>query len=231
MTRYVAAAALSLVVALGCAETSASAQVVAEPAVRWVEIDVGGGLVSAARLGTVDASLRANDRTEQPYRLFAADHRFARTRAFHVRAARPLGRRWGIEGGFTVSHPTLRAAVSGDVEGAPALTINETVDQYFIDGGVVFALEELRLGRVLPFATAGAGYLRQLHEGQAVIEHGQLFQAGAGVKYPLVSRASGVVRTAGLRVDLRAYVMRGGVSVENRPRPHVAISGSVFVGL
>ena len=231
MTRQVTVAALFHVVILGCAATTASAQVVAEPAIRWVEIDVGGGFFGAARLGTADANLRANDRTEQPFRLFAADHRFARTGAFHVRAARPLGRRWGVEGGFTVSHPMLRAAVSADVEGAPALTISETVDQYFFDGGVVFALEELRLGRVLPFATAGAGYLRQLHEGQTVIEHGQLFQAGAGVRYPLVSRASGVVRTAGLRADLRAYVMRGGVSVEDRPRPHVAISGSVFVGL
>jgi hypothetical protein len=231
MRRHAATVATSVLVALACATTTASAQVPADSAIRWVEIDVGGGLVAGASLGTADANLRANDRTEQPSRLFTADHRFARSGAFHIRAARPFGRRWGIEGGLAVSHPVLSAAVSADVEGAPALTIMETVDQYFIDAGITISLEELRLGRLLPFATAGAGYLRQLHEGQTLVEHGQLFQAGAGVKFPFMRRASGLVRTAGLRADVRGYVMRGGVSVEDRPRPHMAISGSLFVGL
>jgi hypothetical protein len=231
MIRRAAVGAVSVLVALGCITANASAQTIAEPVIRWAEIEVGGGLLGGAALGAVDANLRANDRAEQPSRLFTADHRFARTGAFHMRAARPFGGRWGVEGGFTVSRPVLSAAVTADVEGAPPLTISETVDQYFIDAGIVIALEELRVGRVLPFATAGAGYLRQLHEGQTVIEHGQLFQAGAGFKYPLIRRASGLVRTAGLRADLRGYVMRGGVSVEDRPRPHVAISGSLFVGL
>jgi hypothetical protein len=215
-----AAASVFLVLA---AAASASAQV-------RVEIDAGGGFLGGASLGTADANLRANDRTDQPYRLFTTDHRLARSGAFHVRATRPFGR-WGLEGGLTISRPVLRAEASADREGASGLTITETMDQYFIEGAVVIALEKLRVGRALPFATAGAGYLRQLHEGRTVIEHGQLFQAGAGVKYPLVSRASGTVRSLGLRTDVRAYVMRGGVSMEDRPRPHVAISGGVFVGL
>ncbi len=231
MTRHAHVAAACVLAWLACAATTASAQVATVPSIRWVEIEVGGGLIGGARLGTVDANLRANARTEQAYRLFTADHRFERAPAFHLRAARPFGRRWGVQGGVAVSHPALRADVSADVEGAPALTISETVDQYFFDAAIVIAFEEFRLGRLVPFATAGAGYLRQLHEGQTVIEHGQLFMAGVGVKYPFVSRAAGFVRTAGLRGDVRGYVLRSGIAVDDRMRPHLAISGGVFIGL
>jgi hypothetical protein len=108
--------------------------------------------------------------------------------------------------------------------------VSERIDQYFIDAGALFMIEELRLGRMVPFAAAGAGYLRQLHEGQTVVDHGQVYHAGGGLKYWLLSRASGVVRTAGIRGDARAYFLRAGVAFEDRPRPHMAISGSVFVG-
>jgi hypothetical protein len=197
---------------------------------RWFEVAVGGGLIGGAGAGSSDANLRANDRTERPYLLFTTDSRFDRTREIHLRASRPLTGRWSIDGGVAISHPDLRADIGADIEGAPATAVTETIDQYFFDAGVIVALHEFRLGRLSPFVTAGAGYLRQLHEGQTVVEHGQLFQAGAGVRYPLLTRASGVVRTLGLRGDVRSYVMRGGVSVENRPRPHIAISGSAFVG-
>lgn len=229
MTRGIARTVVLLVV-LVFVGREASAQTGSTPSIRWVEIDLGGGFLSGAPLGTVDANLRANERTAQPYRMFTADHRFERSRQFHARARRLFGARWGVEGGVTIGHPVLRADVSADVEGAPGLAISETVDQYFFDAAVVMAFEEWSLGRLVPFATGGAGYLRQLHEGQTVIEHGQLFQAGAGVRYPFVSRAAGLVRTAGLRGDVRGYVLRGGVSVDARPRPHMAISGGVFVG-
>ena len=231
MRRGIASAVVCFALTLVCAGRDASAQTASTSSIRWVEIDLGGGLLGGAPLGTVDANLRANERTEQAYRLFTADHRFARTPEFYVRAARPFGRRWGVEGGVTISHPVLRADARADVEGAPPLTISETVGQYFFDAAVVIAFDEFRLGRLVPFATGGAGYLRQLHEGQTVIEHGQLFQAGVGVRYPFVSRASGLVRSAGLRGDVRGYVLRGGVSVDDRPRPHMAISGGVFIGL
>jgi hypothetical protein len=230
VSRYVARSAALLVLALLFAGRDVSAQTASTPSIRWIEIELGGGLLGGAPLGTADANLRANERTAQPYRLFTADHRFEKTGQFHLRASRLFGARWGVEGGLAIGHPVLRADVSADIEGAPALAISETVDQYFFDAALVVAFEEFRLGRLVPFATGGAGYLRQLHEGQTVIEHGHLFQAGAGVRYPFLSRASGLVRAAGLRGDVRGYVLRGGVSVNDRPRPHIAISGGVFVG-
>ena len=214
---------------LGCV-APASGQTASGAVLRWVEVDIGGGLIGGANAGSVDANLRANDRTERPYLLFSTDSRFERTPEVHVRASRPLAGRWSVEGGVTISHPVLRAETRADVEGGDSIAITETLDQYFFDAAIVAALTEIRIGRLTPFATAGAGYLRQLHEGQTVIEHGQVLQAGAGVRYPLLARRSGVLRSAGVRGDVRAYVMRGAVSVEDRPRPHVAVSGSVIIG-
>jgi hypothetical protein len=207
-----------------------SGQTTDERPVRRIELTVGAGMLGGAGLGSRDANLRANDPVQRPFRLFTTDSEFARARQFHVRAGLALNRRLGVEGGLTWSRPDLRTAVTADAEGAPPITIAEQVDQYFIDAGVVFLIDELRMGaRIVPFIVAGGGYLRQLHEGLTVVEQGQVYHLGGGLKYWLLTRRSGVIHGAGLRGDARAYVMRGGVSFGGGPRPHMAISGSAFV--
>lgn len=196
-----------------------------------LEVIGGGGLLGGAGLGSDDADLRANDPGRQPFRLFTADSRIARGRALHLRALVRLNERFAVESGLTWSRPDLRTSVGMDAEGASPIVMAERLDQYFIDAGLLVMLSELRIGRaIVPFVTAGGGYLRQLHEGKIVIEHGQVYHAGGGVKYPFVTRARGLVRAVGLRGDARVYLMRGGVSFSDRPRPHVAVSGGVFVG-
>jgi hypothetical protein len=196
-----------------------------------IEVDAGGGLLGGAALGSGDANLRANSTTPQAFRLFSAESLVARTSSFHARGAVALNRRWGIEGGVVVGHPEVRTSLSGDVEGAPPLTVVERIDQYFFEAGIVVMLEQWRMGRrTMPFAAAGAGYLRQLHEGLTVIEHGHLYHAGGGLKHWLLARNGGRIRAAGLRTDVRLYLLSRGVSLDDGPRPHLAISGSAFVG-
>lgn len=196
-----------------------------------VEVDAGGGLFGGAALGAGDANLRANAQARQPFRLFAVDSTFESAPSLHVRAAVGLTRRFGAEGGVTWSRPEIRISVSADAEGAAPLTSVERIDQYVFDASLVMRLDGLRAGaRLVPFVAGGAGYLRQLHEGRTLIEHGQVYHAGGGVKYLLFSRTSGFVRSTGLRGDARLQVLRGGISFEDRPRPHAAISGGVFLG-
>lgn len=212
------------------AATSAYAQTAGDRPVRRLEVNVGGGLLGGAGLGSADANLLANDPARRPFRVFSAESRVASAPSFHARAAFALSRRLGVEGGVVMSRPDVRTSVSGDVEGAPGLTVVERVDQYFIEAGVVITIDALRVGRrTVPFVAGGAGYLRQLHEGRTVIEQGQVYHAGGGVKLWLVARDRGVVRTAGLRADARLYLLASGISFDERPRPHAAISGSVFV--
>ena len=198
--------------------------------VRRVEVDAGGGWLGGAGLGSADANLRAGDAAQQPFRLFSTRSRFAPAPTVHVRAGVAFNRRIGVEGGLTMSRPDIRTSVSADVEGAPPITIAEQIDQYAIDAGVIVMLNELRVGeRTVPFASAGAGYVRQLHEGQSLVEQGLVYHAGGGVKHWLLARDRGFISAAGLRADARVYLMSGGIAFEDRARPHAAVSGSVFV--
>ncbi len=207
------------------------AQRAIEPTVARVELELGGGLFGGAGLGAGDADLRANEQARQPFRLFTADSRFVRAPAVHLRAAVPLGRHYGVEGGVTWGRPEIRTSLAADAEGAAALTSVERIDQYVFDASLVWMLEAFRLGeRLIPFVSGGGGYLRQLHEGRTLVEHGQAYHAGGGVKYWLFTRTDGLVRSAGIRGDARVQLLRGGIAFEDRPRPHAAISGGLFVG-
>jgi hypothetical protein len=215
---------------LALATTAAHAQAIGERPAGRIEVDIGGGWLGGGSVGEADAELLANERERRPFTLFSADGRFSSVPALHARAAFALNRRFTVEGGVVFSRPNLEVSTSADVEGGPSLTIVERIDQYFFEGTVLVLIDEARMGaRTVPYAAAGAGYLRQLHEGLTVIEHGQVFHAGGGLKHWLVARNAGRIRAAGLRADARVYVLASGAALDDRPRPRLAISGSVFV--
>lgn len=211
--------------------TSIEAQTADNRPIRRVEIDAGGGTLGGAGLGSADANLLANASTKQPFRLFTSDSRLAAAPTWHVRTGFAFSRRFAIEGGVVVSHPDIRTSVSGDLEGAPGLTVAEQVDQYFFDASLIMMLDALKVGsRTVPYAVVGGGYLRQLHEGLTVVEHGQVYHAGGGIKHWLVARDRGRLKALGLRADARLYLLASGISFDQGPRPHGAISGSLFIG-
>ncbi len=222
---YRLAAALLLLAVPSIAAAQAAAD--SRP-VRRLEIAAGIGILGGGALGGRDAELRANSQ-EAPYRLFTTDTRLARARTIEVRAGFGLTRRYGLEGGFAFGRPELQSSVRDDVEGSPSLVITDPVDQYLADAGVTVTLEELRVGPLLPVVSGGAGYLRQLQGGRTVVEQGHFFHAGFGVRHWLSSADRGLLKGSGVRADARLYVFDGGITVEDRPRPHGAISGSFFV--
>ena len=223
----------SLVIgAVGIFASPGRAQTPARAADERVEVGVRGGLIGGAGLGSTDAGFRANvtGASATSFRLFTLDSEFGRSPLFGVHASYPLTARFAVEGGVTWSRPELRGQVTADAEGAPPVALAEQLDQYFFDGSLLIALPELTLaGRAVPFAVAGMGYLRQLHEGHTVVEHGEEYHFGGGVRVPLVTRAAGPISAIGIRAEMRAYLLRRGVAFESGPRPHFAASGGVFL--
>ena len=213
------------------AAVPAGAQTAADRPAGRFEVDGGAGLLSGATLGDSDASLRANDRAGQAARLFATSSDISRAPLWFARLSYSLTRRFVLEGALTRSSPDVRTTVGSDAEGATPLTAAERIDQFFIDGSLLIMLDEVRIGtRLVPFAAVGGGYLRQLHEGQTLVDQGQVYNAGGGVKYWLMTRKAGSVRAVGLRGEARLYLLRGGFSFDDDARSRVAASGSVFVG-
>ena len=207
--------------------TPTAAQTTSSPVGRF-EVSVGVGLLGGAAFGETAADERAGG-TAASYRLFDSDTTLASSRMVDARLGVAITRRFAIEGRAALGHPELRTSLSGDAEGAPAVTAVERVDQYTFDGGIAVSLDEWRVLGLVPFASAGAGYVRHLHEGQALVDEGHLYYAGAGIRRGLFARRQGLVRAAGFRADVRLYVLSGTASLDDGSRREGAVSGSLFV--
>lgn len=211
---------------LVCAASAAHAQT--DPPLHRLQIAAGVAFFGGASLGDADADLRSSSGND-PYRVFTTSSRLAAAPAIDLRAAVDLTRRFGLEAHALYGHPEIQTEVSGDVEDAPAVTAVERLDHYVIDGGLLVFLNEFRVTGWQPFAAAGAGYLRQLHEGLTFTEEGHLFYVGGGARRTFAARTSGFLRGFGARGDVRLTILSGGITVEDTSRTHLSASGSLFV--
>ena len=194
-----------------------------------VELAGGVGWLGPVALGDRDAELRANSTIADPYRLFSSETRVGGAPFFDARVGVALSRRYVVEGRVAYSRSELATTVSADVEQARPLTAVESVGEYLVEGGVAVRLTGLAFARVLPFAAAGAGYTRGLHDGRAFIEEGRAYYVGGGVRRTFFTRVRGGLRSAGWRVDGRLYLQSGGLSADEGVRVRPAVGASVFV--
>jgi hypothetical protein len=150
--------------------------------------EVSGGVLwqGGFDLGRQTAELTRNgDESAGPLALFTTDSEVDSIAGLRARLGYYLSPDVAIEGGLLYSRPVLSIRLADDFEDAPALTAEETIEQFLVDGAVVYYMNRLSFAgrKGLPFVTAGAGYLRELHEGRALVETGSVFHASAGVKY------------------------------------------------
>jgi hypothetical protein len=197
--------------------------------VHRLEVTGAIGYFTGAALGTADATLRANAVSPQTFTLFTTDTTIRGSVTGELRVGTWLSRRIGVEGRLGYGRPDVATSVHADVEGAAAITVVERIDQFVIDAGILFRLDEMRIGQLVPFAGGGVGYLRQVHEGLALIEDGHVYHLGGGVIRDLVIHPHGIVRAAGLRADARVYFLSGGVTVTDRTTTHGSFTGGLFV--
>ena len=217
---------LVCVVLLAVMVPSAHAQA-NEPPIRRIELAAGIGFLGGATLGDANADLRSGTSSD-PYRLFTTASELIGASVIDLRAGFDLTRRFGFEAHALFGHPELRTDISSDAESAPSITAVDRLDHYLIDGGIVVRLDEFRVYGIRPFVVAGAGHLRQLHEGLTVVESGHVFYVGGGARYMIFTRGRGVPRAGGLRADVRLNMLTGGVEIDDRSRRHPSVAGSFF---
>lgn len=150
-------------------------------------VSVGGGWLGADALGDATAETRAvtpGTTSPLPSTLFRTVSHLGGAPRADVGIAVPLTPRLAIEVSGTVARPTLRTRIQGDVENAPATTASERVAEYTLGGRATFELTRWEWGgRLRPFVSAGGAYLRQLHEGNVLVETGQVWSAGGGLRW------------------------------------------------
>lgn len=211
------------------------------PKLRAHHATVSGGAIWSGPydVGIATASLRGNGpgASAPAFTLFTADSRMKAAWAPEVRVGFALTPALAIDGGISFARPRIGVAISRDGE-APAQELDgEKLDQYQVDAGLTWQppmpvrWRRAKIARsIAPFVSAGAGYLRQLHEDRALAETGAVYHAGGGVRYWLRGgqRASTDV---GVRADVRINVRQNGIDFENRRRTYPSVSLMLFVGL
>jgi hypothetical protein len=223
-------AAIAALLLLGA--TSAFAQEAPSLREHCVTIDAGAIVLGGYDIGTSSAKLRGNAMgpAPAPFTLLTAHSAVTRTTAPELRVGVSLTRRIAIEFGATVGYPHVGVGISADAESVVQELPGEALEQYLFDGGLNWQLPVSLGRRLAPFASAGAGYLRQLHEDRTFVETGRIYYAGAGARYWLRG-GHGQAWPAGLRGEFRLNMRRGGIDFEDKMRAYPTISLLFFIGV
>jgi hypothetical protein len=182
-----ALARFALFLAVACVPSAAAAQVYpANPVPHGGSIEVGGGVtfVPGFDMGGRTADLTTSSPTTQ-FDLFTTESRVGDFTGVSARVGYYISRSISIEGSVRYARPELSVDLSGDAESAADVTATETASHYLFGGSVLLDLRGASFagGRGVPFVSGGAGYLRELHEGNLLVETGIEYHATAGLKY------------------------------------------------
>lgn len=231
MTGVVRLLLIGIVLIVG-AEQRASAQSDG-PGLRPNHLTVSAGLIVSGGypIGDRNAEIRRNaSGPPAPFTLFRAESTFGRSNGLDARVGIALSRVWAIEVGGTYARPELAVTISQDTESTETVRLAERISQYTVDVSGVFQFTRLALGaRARPYATVGAGYLRQLHEDRLLAETGRLYHVGGGLRYWLHGGFARS-RALGVRGEARYVYRSGGVDFEDRSRGYPVLSVLGFAG-
>jgi hypothetical protein len=192
-----------------------------------LELAIGPLWIGRQALGSSDAT----ETTSAGARLtlFGTSTELASASGLEARVSVRLSRVFEAEVSAAYATPQLRTQIGNDFESAAPVTATEVIQQFTVGGGLIWYVRSARsASRLAPFAMAGAGYLRQLHESATLVTTGRFYQLGGGVKYLLVSRPGSHVKGIGVRIDVRALVREDGVAFDAGRHISPAVGASLF---
>jgi opacity protein-like surface antigen len=195
------------------------------------ELSAGPSWTGAVSYDSRDATLTTGNGDR--FRLFSASSSLSAVTGIDVRFGARVTRFVHAEVLGTYGAPRLKTTIRGDVEGAAAVTASEPIKQFTLEGTGIVVLSRWRFGsRALPFVGAGAGYVRQLHDANVLVQTGRTYNVGGGIKFSLATRAGSRrgLQQIGLRVDGRACIRTGGVTLDGRAHTVPQFGASLFVG-
>ena len=108
--------------------------------------------------------------------------------------------------------------------------MTEDVDDYTVGGRVLYEVPRLSIGkRARPYLLAGGAYLRQLHEDQVLVETGQAWTAGAGLRLWTAGARQG--RSLGVTTEFAWQWRTGGIAFTDGARGVPSFALRLFAGL
>ena len=191
-------------------------------------IEVSGGIrwVAAVKLANV-AALESKP-GGGTLALFESSTRLDRSVGGTTTLGVRLSRMLRAELAFAYNPTGVSSRVSSDTEGVADLTVGEPVTQLLLEGGILAQPRRWQSARVRPFMTSGVGYLRQLNDGRTFVQSGQSAYVGGGLYYVRATARPGRLKATGVRADVRARFLRGGVAPDHSVRVAPAVTATVF---
>lgn len=178
-----------------------------------VEISGGAIAVNGTDLPNFAATLTRNPPTgSAPLQLFNADAAVARALGGQARLGFYVTPAISIEGGVQYARPQIRVRLTADFEDAADTTVTETVSSYLFTGSVLYHLAGGR--RLRPFIMGGAGHVRDLHAAGELVETGNEFHAGGGIKSWFGKGPSKL----GIRAEVVVSIRDGGIGTDEGRR-------------
>jgi hypothetical protein len=225
VTRVRSRGAIALLVLLFLASTSrgAAAQGVLESG--RLEVSAGAAWLGTQTFGSANAT--ETTPSGGGFSLFTTSSELGSAAAFDARVGVRIAGTLVVEADATYARPELRVRVANDIENAPSIAAAERLQQYMVGGGATWYVP--RRSRIVPFVSGGGGYLRQLHDRALLVETGTYYQVGGGVLYLLSSHRDNRLKASGIRVDVRAVILNGGVAFDGGRHTAPAVAGSFFV--
>ena len=210
---------------------TAAAQSAAPPTLRAHRAAVIGGVTWSGSypIGSNTAILRTSavGANPPPFTLFRSASTVESIAGFEGRVGFMLTTNLAVELGGAFARPRVSTAISADPEVASQVLEGEELQQFVFDSGAVWQLPFGFGRRARPFVSGGAGYLRQLHQGRTLVETGQIYYAGGGLRY-WMRGGDGIKRSLGLRADARATWRKDGIDFDNRTRTFPTVSVFAF---
>lgn len=229
---------LVLVAAVLLPASQAQAQAQATPP-QWRPwrplVTVGATWVGADGLGSPTASARAaavGTSTPSSFTLFRTDSDLGGAPRADLGIGLAVTPAVAIELVGTTARPTLETRISSDVEGAANSSATEAVEEYTIGARVSYELRRWRWdGRTRPFVSAGGAYLRQLHQDRVLVETGQMWTTGVGLRLFLRGAGPRRTRPLGVTAELGWAWRRGGIAFVDGARSMPTAQVRLFAAL
>ncbi len=202
------------------------------PSLRRNHVTLSGGINWAGSypIGDATAELRGNGlgASPPPFTYFRAESSVEAALGGEFRFGFGLSRDLSVELGVGYGTPGISTELSQDAEAAAVTLDAEQLAQYVVDVGATWQLPRpVIAGRVRPFVTGGAGYLRQLYDERTLVETGRIYHAGGGARVWL-SGGDGQRRSLGIRSDVRATWRQDGVEFEGKTRVWPSVTAMIF---
>lgn len=192
-----------------------------EPRFGSLEAGLGVAWIPSTDFGERRAEELRNPTTgNTPLVLFVTTSSVDAVPGFQARVGFYLARDLVAEAGLRYSRPVLRTQATQDFESAPDATLTETLTQYLFDGSLVVHVVRFSSTHVVPFLRGGVGQIRELHQGNELMQTGTEYHAGGGIKLWF--------GRVGVRGDVAMSSRTGGFDLKPQRRTGPTADGSLI---